>query len=394
MIVDPDTAVRAAEPAEGEAWPVGSGFARAGRVARGLIHPLVAIGFLSEGRLWLDRALRQCPEPSLHRARALRAASYLASLQGDHPVAVAMLRESRELAEQFGDVAELAWVTHVGGLLALGDADFATATTLYEEARAGFQAAEDTHGLVQTLSVLAITAALSGDVDLAAHRVDEFMAHVPSREDWVTAWVLWALGISHWRLGYNRRAVELEVEGLIRLRPFGDELGFGSCVEVLAWAAASDEQWQKAAELFGASRHALTALGSPVAVFGSVMEDDQRCQATTRARLGDRAFEAAARRGAEFGFDEIIALVTGKRTPRPSTERAAVKGPMALTGRELEIADLIAQGLSNREIASALVMAQRTAEGHVEHILAKLGFTSRAQVAAWAAEQCADDGSD
>jgi non-specific serine/threonine protein kinase len=49
------------------------------------------------------------------------------------------------------------------------------------------------------------------------------------------------------------------------------------------------------------------------------------------------------------------------------------------------VARLIAGGRSNKQIAAELVIAQRTAENHVEHILAKLGFTSRAQVAAWVA---------
>ena len=49
------------------------------------------------------------------------------------------------------------------------------------------------------------------------------------------------------------------------------------------------------------------------------------------------------------------------------------------------MARLVAGGRSNKEIAAELVIAQRTAENHVEHILAKLGFTSRAQVAAWVA---------
>jgi serine/threonine-protein kinase PknK len=67
--------------------------------------------------------------------------------------------------------------------------------------------------------------------------------------------------------------------------------------------------------------------------------------------------------------------VTSRREDSPA---AAV-----LTKREREIAELIAQGMSNKGIASSLVLSQRTAEGHVEHILTKLGFTSRAQVAAW-----------
>jgi DNA-binding NarL/FixJ family response regulator len=64
--------------------------------------------------------------------------------------------------------------------------------------------------------------------------------------------------------------------------------------------------------------------------------------------------------------------------PYPSRDHRA-----ELTPRESEIAGLVAQGLSNKGIASKLVISQRTAETHVEHILMKLGFTSRAQIAAW-----------
>jgi DNA-binding NarL/FixJ family response regulator len=63
----------------------------------------------------------------------------------------------------------------------------------------------------------------------------------------------------------------------------------------------------------------------------------------------------------------------------------------SLTSREEEIAMLLAQGLSNKAIAKTLVIAQRTAETHVANILAKLGLTSRSQVAAWVAEHRATD---
>nr|MDQ3397035.1 helix-turn-helix transcriptional regulator [Deinococcota bacterium] len=58
-----------------------------------------------------------------------------------------------------------------------------------------------------------------------------------------------------------------------------------------------------------------------------------------------------------------------------------------LTGRELEVAALVAQGRSNREIALALSVGERTVESHVGNILNKLGFNSRVQIAAWAAQQ-------
>ena len=60
---------------------------------------------------------------------------------------------------------------------------------------------------------------------------------------------------------------------------------------------------------------------------------------------------------------------------------------VGLTRREHEVALLIARGLSNRQIATTLVISERTATNHVEHIFNKLSFTSRAQVAAWATER-------
>jgi non-specific serine/threonine protein kinase len=58
-----------------------------------------------------------------------------------------------------------------------------------------------------------------------------------------------------------------------------------------------------------------------------------------------------------------------------------------LTPRERQVAALVAHGLSDNEIAAELVIARRTAESHVQHILQKLGFTTRIQIAAWVARQ-------
>ena len=57
---------------------------------------------------------------------------------------------------------------------------------------------------------------------------------------------------------------------------------------------------------------------------------------------------------------------------------------MALTPRELEVADLVAQGLTNREVASRLFLSERTAQNHVQHILDKLDLPNRSQIALWA----------
>jgi DNA-binding NarL/FixJ family response regulator len=70
-------------------------------------------------------------------------------------------------------------------------------------------------------------------------------------------------------------------------------------------------------------------------------------------------------------------------TPR----QAAREASGGLTARERDVAALVSRGLSNREIADALVLGERTVQTHVGHILNKLGFSSRAQIAAWAAER-------
>lgn len=110
----------------------------------------------------------------------------------------------------------------------------------------------------------------------------------------------------------------------------------------------------------------------------------------TREALGVRAYQNAAARGAQLSVDEAIAygLHEPDAGPVPSPRRPA----QVLTRREREVAELVGKGLSNREIARSLVIGQRTVESHVEQILAKLGVTSRAQIAVWVAGQCPDSG--
>jgi DNA-binding NarL/FixJ family response regulator len=96
------------------------------------------------------------------------------------------------------------------------------------------------------------------------------------------------------------------------------------------------------------------------------------------------AFDAEFRRGGERTVDEAVTYALGDESaPAPGTRGDDVR----LTRREREIAGLIAEGLTNRQIAARLVISQRTAESHVENILSKFGFTSRSQVAAWYTDQ-------
>ena len=84
---------------------------------------------------------------------------------------------------------------------------------------------------------------------------------------------------------------------------------------------------------------------------------------------------------------ERAALDSLPQEKPPLPREAARQAFGGLTAREREVATLVAQGKTSREIADLLVVSERTAEGHVSNILGKLGFTSRAQIAAWIVER-------
>jgi non-specific serine/threonine protein kinase len=102
--------------------------------------------------------------------------------------------------------------------------------------------------------------------------------------------------------------------------------------------------------------------------------------------LGVDGYAAELDAGAALTPDAAITLAVAEEEPAGLRPPRRPNEPPRLTPRERQIAELIAEGLSNQQIASQLVISRRTVESHVENILAKFGFTSRAQVAAWYAE--------
>jgi non-specific serine/threonine protein kinase len=80
---------------------------------------------------------------------------------------------------------------------------------------------------------------------------------------------------------------------------------------------------------------------------------------------------------------EAVAYALADPTMSATLDRSADR-PGRLTTREIEVAALVAQGCTNPEIASRLVISERTADAHVAHIMSKLGVRARSQIAAWA----------
>ena len=112
-----------------------------------------------------------------------------------------------------------------------------------------------------------------------------------------------------------------------------------------------------------------------------------------RTRLGDAAFDLAWSEGRVL--DQVTAIALGLHEPARATTgalaRAAARHTQSSRGGSVRSPNCSTRGLSNKEIADSLFISPRTAETHVEHILTKLGFTNRTQVAAWIGDQVRTD---
>jgi non-specific serine/threonine protein kinase len=115
---------------------------------------------------------------------------------------------------------------------------------------------------------------------------------------------------------------------------------------------------------------------------GPMQEIVDRWLAPTRAKAGPAAGRLLAQ-GRKLTPEEAVRLVLANEpdeAPSPGPRRT-------LTRREREVAVLAARGLTNRDIAAQLFVSVRTVEVHVDHVLTKLGFHTRTQLAAWAYEE-------
>ncbi|MEU0569028.1 LuxR C-terminal-related transcriptional regulator [Nonomuraea sp. NPDC005983] len=347
----------------------------------------------SEGRHWLDRALAMAPEPSARRAKALWVDAWLVLLGGDCVAAKPLLDECRELAERLDDPAQLAGAIHITGFAALIAGNFERAFTLLEEALARRRAL-DSRGLAWVaLFQLAMAAVFMDDPRSAALCEDVLDTSRRENAEWCASYALWIAALDRWRRGDPETAIAMIHDAVRTKLRSHDHLGIAQCLEGLAWVLADEKNDERAAQLLGSAHTVWRSIGTSLSGLGHLAGFHDRCEAQLRQNLGEREFAAAFQRGSELPLDHAVAYALEERTTadieefQPESDVASL-----LTNREREIAELVAQGMSNREIAETLVIAQRTAEGHVENILRKLSFTSRSQiVSAWNGAGPADD---
>ena len=347
-----------------------------------------ACGHVLEGRHWLDRGLFHDTEASVERARALWTNGFVALLQGDRSVAEDFVEEALALAAALDDAETAAYATHVKGVAALVAGDVTLATALLADAAQRYAERGIDTGLAVMLDVhRGLTALFDGDLATARTCVEEArVTCVRHGERWVLSYALLVAGLVEFTADDLPTAAALVAESLAIKRVFHDTLGIAVGLDALAWVAVADGEVERAATLLGAAQRLWDTVGEPV--FGSKHFSTLRSRAEEQvARNADPLVrDEGYERGASFELDQAVAFALGE--PEPSAADQDRGDPaVGLTRRETQVAELVGRGLSNKEIAATLVISQRTAEGHVQRILTKFGFTSRAQVATWVTEQ-------
>jgi predicted ATPase/DNA-binding CsgD family transcriptional regulator len=340
-------------------------------------------GLVPEGYRYLRRGLAVCRERTMVRARALYGLSGFATQLGVAD-ASGMLAELAELATELDDDRLRAGHAECAGLARFFAGDRAGGAELLERALAGYRAAGDALLVFDTLILLA-AAYFFLDDPRGAVAAEEALALTERHEArWSRGYALWAVALHRWLAGEHTVAAELLTEA-VALR-LADRTLLAFLLEALAWCRSADGEHEQATWLLGAATAVWRRSGARVDEMTPYRDFDEQCATLARAALGAEAYEAAFAEGRGPGLDEVVRHVLREKGSRSSgPARTAELG--GLTRREREVAELVASGMSNRDIASALVVSRRTVESHVQNTLVKLGFTSRAQIASWVTRQ-------
>ena len=339
-------------------------------------------GLLNEGRCWLDRVLaHHSGPPTTVRIKALSANAELAGIQGDLQKVAVLVEEAKAIAAHLGGIGVRALVTHADGLQALFGGDLPRAVDCFGDALEVFRAEGDLLRQVGDLVGLELASGLLGDMPRAIACKEEVLAiSEPRGESVYRACALWALALAVWQTDYRQAARLLEHS--VRLtRVVDDRIHLAWSLEALAWIASAEHLDRRAAVLLGAAAAlSATVSSSPVAV-PTLRSYHDECVRQSRRTLGGQVYDEQVRHGEAMAFENAVTYALDEE--QGSASPPGVDSASGLTRRERQVAGLVAEGLTNKAIAAQLVISQRTAQGHVEHILAKLGFTSRAQIAVW-----------
>jgi predicted ATPase/DNA-binding CsgD family transcriptional regulator len=400
-------------------------------------------GYLGEGLRWLEQALeirdwrleivddaRQYPISnlqSLYRAKALNAAGHLAWSQGnferaaalceqslalardlgdrsvgataqtglgrvaysrgDYPTARVLLEAALEMHRERGDLWSIAETLHLTGGMAAFQGNYAAGRAMLEESLAAYRKVGDPQNIANTIGILGMMALGQGDYAAARQMIEESLAMTRAMRDRRGVVkglsVLGDILLNQGDVAAARAAYE---ESVAILGEIDDKWWVAWCLEGLAGIAAAQRQPRSAARLFGAAEALRESIPAPRPP--AYRSDYERNLRAVRAQLDEAAFAVAWAAGRTMTAEQALAAretapVSASPASPPATPAAH---PAGLTAREVEVLRLIAQGLTDAQVAERLVISPRTVHTHLSAIYGKIGVSSRSAATRYAIE--------
>jgi non-specific serine/threonine protein kinase len=332
----------------------------------------------SDGRRLADLLLERCLTLDRSRIESQITAGLLAMLTVDIEAARARLRAARELAAELDEPSLEGWAALFHGLTDTLGGELEQGRAHLEEARALHQRHGVRIGEAGATAALGLAAAMTGDTDRGMELLETALG-IQLAEGYH-----WGLGQAHVYLAMvtasngaaPERVTRHSKDAVASLRRYRDSSLLPVALTAQASTLVRSDPERALMVAAAASAIRMRIGGGYAPVFRAFAE---RVAAEAEAAVGPDAPGISSHRS-RLGVDDAIALAFG--TPRT---RAA--GPGGLSARELEIASLVAQGMSNKAIASRLQLSVRTVESHVRHALTKLALENRTQLATWARER-------
>ena len=313
-------------------------------------------------------------------SRVLTYQAYVSYIAGEPGTARATSEEARQLADSIGDAHSsrhcrwtLAYAFSALAAVAAGDLDGAVAAS--DQAR---ELLASTNPMAAVLDVNPVAEIAMAQGDLAAARAlaDKAVAIATGSFVVITLTTRARVALAEGTIEDAERDL---YDAIAHAAATGAYLCLPNTFECLARAAHAAESHWEAGRLLGAAAAMRERTGETR--FAVHQADYRAWVDATREALGDDDFAVAWSEGAALSRDEAIAYMLRGRGER----KRPLSGWASLTPTELDVAGLVSEGLANKDIATRLFISPRTVETHLTHVYAKLGLTSRVQLARAAA---------